>query len=170
MEKSDPVVLCLEELKTILSWFLIQAHVSSGLRNLVIAMMFGLLGLRLSTLRNIDIQDVSLPESLLWVREKGYVRRPLPMPQILCIFLFQYLKTIDCKNGPLFLSKRRMVKKNLGHGDVSFPCKRRRIIMVLEYALFLGCCQEWCRLLVSFGIHKTAEMFLVRIFIPDFRL
>ncbi len=107
MQKSDPEFLSLEELKRILSWFLMQANSSPGLRNLIIAMMFGLLGLRISTLRNIDIPDVSLPESLLWVREKGYVRRPLPMPQILCVVLYQYIKTIDCKNGPLFLSKRR---------------------------------------------------------------
>jgi site-specific recombinase XerD len=106
MEKSDPAVLSLDELKTILSWFLMQADSVPGLRNLIIAMMAGLLGLRLSTLRNIDIPDVSLPESLLWIREKGYIRRPIPIPQILCVFLFQYLKTIDRNMGPLFLSKQ----------------------------------------------------------------
>jgi integrase/recombinase XerC len=91
----------------ILSWFLLKANSIPGLRNLVIVMMFGLLGLRLSALRNINIQDISLPDSFLWICEKGYVRRPLPMPQILCIHLYQYLKRMDIKMGPLFLSKRK---------------------------------------------------------------
>jgi site-specific recombinase XerC len=69
-------------------------------------MMFGFLGLRLSALRNLNIQDVMLADSLLWVRDKGYVRRPVPIPQIICIHLYQYLKTLDIRMGPLFLSKR----------------------------------------------------------------
>jgi len=107
MDKSDPKFLSLDELKTILSWFFMQASSLSGLRNLIMMMMFAFLGIRLSALRNLDIQDVSLAESLLWVREKGYVRRPIPMPQILCIHLYQYLKQADRKPGPLFLSKRK---------------------------------------------------------------
>ena len=107
MEKKDPEFLSLDELKMILSWFLMQSGSFQGLRNFVIVMMSGFLGLRLSALRNLDIQDISLSESLLWIREKGYIRRPLPMPQILCIFLYQYLKRTDRQLGPLFLSKRK---------------------------------------------------------------
>jgi site-specific recombinase XerD len=107
MGKNDPEFLSLDELKIILSWFLMQADTIQGLRNLVIIMMFGFLGLRLSALRNLDIEDISLPENLLWISEKGYVRRPLPMPQILCIYLCQYLKILGRNNGPLFLSKRK---------------------------------------------------------------
>ena len=106
MEKNDPEFLSLDELKTILSWFFIHRDAVPGLRNLIIVMMFGLLGLRLSALRNLDIQDISLTESHLWISEKGYVRKPLPIPQILCIYLYQYLKGMDRKIGPLFLSKR----------------------------------------------------------------
>jgi integrase/recombinase XerC len=106
IDKNDPRFLTLDELKMILSWFLLKANSFPGLRNLVIVMMFGLLGLRLSALRNLDIQDISLAESMLWIHEKGYVRRPLPMPQILCIYLYQYLKRADRHIGPLFLSKR----------------------------------------------------------------
>jgi site-specific recombinase XerD len=107
IEKNDPEFLTLDELKTILSWFLMQADTIAGLRNLIIVMMFAFLGLRLSALRNLDIQDISLPESMLWLNEKGYVRRPLPMPQILCVYLYQYIKTMDRNKGPLFLSKRK---------------------------------------------------------------
>ena len=107
MEKNDPEFLTLDELKIILSWFLLQANSIQGLRNLIIAMMFGFLGLRLSALRNLNIQDVVLADSLLWVSDKGYIRRELPIPQVLCIHLYQYLKIIDRKMGPLFLSKRK---------------------------------------------------------------
>jgi integrase/recombinase XerC len=107
MEKNDPKFLSLDELKTILSWFLMNSDSVPGLRNLVIVMMFGLLGLRLSALRNLDIQDISLIESILWISDKGYVRRPVPMPQILCVYIYQYLKSLGRNNGPLFLSKRK---------------------------------------------------------------
>ena len=107
LEKTEPQFLTLEELKTILHYFYLHASLLQGRRNLVIAMMFGFLGLRLSALRNLNIQDVVLEESLLWIRDKGYVRRQLPMPQILCIHLYQYLKSMDRKMGPLFLSKRK---------------------------------------------------------------
>jgi integrase/recombinase XerC len=107
IEKNDPQFLSLDELKSVLTWFLVKSTSLSGLRNLIIVMMLVFLGLRLSALRNLNIQDLSLPESLIWVREKGYVRRPLPIPQILCIYLYQYLKKLDIQIGPLFLSKRK---------------------------------------------------------------
>lgn len=107
IEKNDPQFLSLDELKNILSWFIMKSTSLPGLRNLIIVMMFGFLGLRLSALRNLNIQDLSLPESLIWVREKGYIKRPLPIPQILCIYLYQYLKKLDIQIGPLFLSKRK---------------------------------------------------------------
>lgn len=107
MEKNDPEFLSLDELKTVLSWFLMHADSIAGLRNLIIVMMFGFLGLRLSALRNLDIEDITLSESLLWICEKGHVRRPLPIPQILCVYIYQYLKSVGRNKGPLFLSKRK---------------------------------------------------------------
>lgn len=107
IEKNDPEFLTLDELTMILTWFFQRADSLQGLRNLVIVMLFGFLGIRLSSLRNLNIQDISLIESLLWVTDKGYVRKPVPIPQILCIFLYQYLKDRDDCAGPLFLSKRK---------------------------------------------------------------
>jgi integrase/recombinase XerC len=107
INKNDPEFLNLDELKTILSWFLLHANSVPGLRNLIIVMMLSFLGLRLSALRNLDIQDISLSESLLWIHEKGYIRKPVPMPQILCVYIYQYLKCLGRNNGPLFLSKRK---------------------------------------------------------------
>ncbi len=107
LEKTEPEFLTLEDLKKILHYFLIHVRSSQGLRNLVIVMMFGFLGIRLSALRNLNIQDIVLQDSLVWVREKGSVRRPVPMPQILCVHLYRYLITLDTQMGPLFLSKRK---------------------------------------------------------------
>lgn len=107
LEKRDPRFLKLDELKTILAWFLMRADSFQGLRNLIIVMMFAFLGIRLSALRGLNIQDICLTDSLLWLREKGGVKRSLPLPQILCIHLYQYLKIVDRNMGPLFLSKRK---------------------------------------------------------------
>lgn len=107
IEKNDPQFLSPDELKKILAWFLLKSTSLSGLRNLIIVMILVFLGIRLSALRNLDIQDISLSESMIWIREKGYLKRPLPVPQILCIYLYPYLKKSDRQIGPLFLSKRK---------------------------------------------------------------
>lgn len=117
LEKTEPKFLTLEELKTIFHYFYLHASSLPGMRNLVIVMMFGFLGLRLSALCKLNIQDVMLADSLLWISDKGYVRRLLPMPQILCIQLYQYLKRLDRKMGPLFMSKR---KKRISERSVQY--------------------------------------------------
>jgi integrase/recombinase XerC len=106
IQRNDPEFLTLDELKMILSWFVLKADSSAGLRNLIMVMLLAFLGLRLSALRNLNIQDISLAESLLWIHEKGYIRRSVPVPQILCVFLYQYFKKLDRNTGPLFLSRR----------------------------------------------------------------
>lgn len=117
IEKNDPEFLSLDELKMILTWFIQRAVSMQGLRNLIIVMLFGFLGIRLSALCNLNIQDISLIESLLWVKDKGYVRRPVPIPQILCIYLYHYLKNMNDGAGPLFLSKR---KKRISERSVQY--------------------------------------------------
>ncbi|HGY10977.1 MAG TPA: integrase [Desulfobacterales bacterium] len=107
LEITEPEFLTLEELKTILDYFHQQTASVQGLRNLIIVMILSFLGIRLSSLRNLNIQDVILPDSLLRVRQKGYVSRSVPLPQIICIYLYKYLKTLDMNMGPLFLSKRK---------------------------------------------------------------
>lgn len=78
-----------------------------GLRNLIIIMLFGFLGLRLQTVRKLDIGDVDLQSRLIWVQEKGGVQRHLPVPEILSKALSTYLQTLEHDHGPLFLSKRK---------------------------------------------------------------
>ena len=117
IEKKEPHFLSLNELKSLLNYFLLHADTPQGMRNLIIIMMFSFLGLRLRALIKLNIEDICLNDGLLWIKEKGYVKRLLPMPRILCVKLYQYLKQMDRKSGPLFLSKR---KRRMSEGTVKY--------------------------------------------------
>jgi site-specific recombinase XerD len=103
----EPIFLSLEELKEILVHCLKQADSVEGMRNLIILMMLGFLGLRLRALVKLDVRDVNLVESLVRVREKGGMTRELPLPQILCVFTADYLHRLSGAPVPLFLSRRK---------------------------------------------------------------
>ena len=117
IENKEPSFLCLDELKKILLFCLSRSDSVEGLRNLVIMMMLGFLGLRLRALVRLNVWDVDLSESILWIQEKGGVTRSVPLPQILCVFLFSYLNRLDRNTGPLLLSKRkkRISERTLQH-------------------------------------------------------
>lgn len=117
IKRSEPVFLCLAELKRILLFCLSKSGSVEGLRNLVIIMMLGFLGLRLRALVRLNVWDVDLSESILWIQDKGGLTRSLPLPQILCVFLFSYLSRLDRNTGPLLLSKRkkRISERTLQH-------------------------------------------------------
>ena len=117
IKRSEPVFLCLAELKKILLFCLRRSGSLEGLRNLLIIMMLGFLGLRLRALVRLNVWDVDLSESILWIQEKGGVTRSVPLPQILCVFLFSYLNRLGRISGPLFLSKRkkRISERTLQH-------------------------------------------------------
>ena len=105
--KKVPKYLTIEEFNQILELFALQADTLSGLRDLLIIMLLGFLGLRLSCILCLNIEDVDLQEGLLWIREKGSILRDLCIPQILCSLLAKYLDILNLKQGPLFLSKRK---------------------------------------------------------------
>jgi site-specific recombinase XerD len=110
MEKSVPQFLTVEEFNRILLHFTQQAANPVGIRNLVLMALLGFLGLRTATIVALNIEDVDLTESCIWIHEKGIKsqqKRKLPLPQILCHLLAGYLQHIDTKQGPLFLSKRK---------------------------------------------------------------
>ena len=117
IENKEPVFLCLAELKKILFFCLSQSGSLEGLRNLIIMMMLGFLGIRLRALTGLNVWDVDLTESILWIRDKGGITRSVPLPQILCVFLFPYLNRLGRISGPLFLSKRkkRITERTLQH-------------------------------------------------------
>ena len=81
-------------------------NIQRGLRDLVIFMILGLLGLRLKALQTLNIQDVNLARGTLLVKEKGYLKRQFCMPQVLCVVLARYLKLLNLSDGHLLLSKR----------------------------------------------------------------
>ena len=88
-----PKYLTIEEFNQILEHFALKADTLSGLRDLLIIMLLGFLGLRLSCILCLNIENVDLQESLLWIREKGSIMRHLCIPQILCSLLSKYLET-----------------------------------------------------------------------------
>jgi len=107
IEKTVPHFLTIDEYNRILQYFFKKATDFSGLRNLVIIMMLGLLGLRLGSLLSLNIDDVDIETGLLRVIDKGRKGRTLIMPEILCIVFSEYLQLHKRKLEPLFLSKRK---------------------------------------------------------------
>ena len=78
-----------------------------GLRNLVIIMLLGTLGLRTSTLIALNIEDIDLTCGLVWIREKGRRQRNMVLPHSICKIIRIYLQSLEQKKGPLLLSKRK---------------------------------------------------------------
>ena len=77
-----------------------------GLRNLVIIMLLGTLGLRTRTLTGLNIEDIDVTCGLMWIREKGQRQRTIALPHCLCKIIRNYLKLQQLERGPLFISKR----------------------------------------------------------------
>lgn len=109
IEKKIPQFLTNNEFKLILKHFVQHATTPTGLRNLVIISLLGFLGLRTATITDLNISDIDLTESRIRIKEKGYqgqIKKYIPLPQLVCQLLSQYLKTVDQKQEPLFMSKR----------------------------------------------------------------
>lgn len=110
IEKTVAEFLTTDEFNRILLHFTQQTADLNGMRNLVLISLLGFLGLRTATIVALNIQDVDMAESCIWIQEKGVknqVKRKLPLPQILCLLLTAYLQQSDRKQGPLFLSARK---------------------------------------------------------------
>ena len=106
IEKTIPHFLTIEEYNRLLNFFYCRASDTSGFRNLVMVMILGLLGLRLSAVISLNVEDVDIEAGLLQITEKGGKQRRMIMPNVLCFVLNQYFGFLDNKQGPLFLSKR----------------------------------------------------------------
>lgn len=107
IEKKVPQYLTTTEFEVVLRYFAAQADTAIGLRNLIILMLLGFLGLRLGSLLKLNIEDVDTEANLLYVREKGGVNHLLPLPGILFEALTSYLKSEGRTQGALLLSKRK---------------------------------------------------------------
>lgn len=106
IEKTVPHFLTIDEYNRILHHFSALANSLSGLRNLLIIMMLGLLGLRTGSIVSLNVQDIDIVSGLVWVREKGARKRVMVLASTICGIFEKYLEHVGRSRGPLFLSKR----------------------------------------------------------------
>lgn len=106
IEKTVPKFLTQQEYNRLIRYFSTRANDLWGLRNLIIIMLLGTLGLRTTTLRMIEVNDVDIRCGLMWVREKGRRQRNMILAQPLCEIIEKYLKHLKRKQGPLLISMR----------------------------------------------------------------
>lgn len=107
IEKTVPQFLTKEEYTLLIRHFTDRARSPMGLRNLIIIMLLGTLGLRTSTLTALNIEHIDLTCGLLWIREKGRRHRSMVLPHCLCKIIRNYLRHQHRKKGPLLISKRK---------------------------------------------------------------
>jgi len=108
IEKTVPQFLTQEEYNRLILHFSRQTQdITLGLRNLLIIMLLGMLGLRTSTLIAINIEDIDVSCGLMWIREKGRRQRNMVLPHSLCKVIHKYLQLRRLKKGPLLISKRK---------------------------------------------------------------
>ncbi|MDY7038231.1 MAG: tyrosine-type recombinase/integrase [Thermodesulfobacteriota bacterium] len=107
IEKTIPHFLTIDEYNRILLYCSADSTHIRSLRNLIIIMMLGMLGLRTNTIISMNIQDVDIVTGLAWVKDKGYYfQRTIVMPKLICATLQRYFDLLRKYQGPLFLSKR----------------------------------------------------------------
>jgi len=91
IEKTVPQFLTKEEYTLLIRHFTDRTSSPFGMRNLIIIMLLGTLGLRTSTLTALNIEDIDLTCGLLWIKEKGRRHRSMVMPHCLCKIIRNYL-------------------------------------------------------------------------------
>lgn len=112
--KKDPLFLTTDEFNRILHHFAQKVNKPAGLRNLIIIMLMGIMGLRISSITRMDIDDADLKSKTIRVYEKGTdYKRVLPLPDVLVSFLAIFINDKPAQptadepvESPLFLSKR----------------------------------------------------------------
>lgn len=107
IEKTVPQFLTQSEYKRLIRHFTDRADSPMGLRNLVITMLLGTLGLRTSTLTALNIEDIDITCGTVWVKEKGRQHRSMVLPLSLCKIIRNYLQRRRRRKGPLLISKRK---------------------------------------------------------------
>lgn len=105
IEKTVPEFLTADEYNRILEHCFLYADTDTGLRNLIIVMLLGMLGLRTNAVIGLNMQDVHLPAGLMWIREKGGIARSIVLPKVMCRFIQTYLADRNYQRGPLLLSR-----------------------------------------------------------------
>ena len=106
IEKTVPNFLTVPEYNRILHHFTDRVDTPFGLRNLIIVLLLGIIGLRTGTITALNVEDIDLVSGLVWIKEKGLRKRILVFPETISILLYKYLEQMGRSRGPLFLSKR----------------------------------------------------------------
>ncbi|NOY73063.1 MAG: tyrosine-type recombinase/integrase [Gammaproteobacteria bacterium] len=122
--KKDPLFLTTDEFNRILQHFTKKVNKPAGLRNLIIIMLLGIIGLRLSSIVCMDVDDIDLENKTIRILEKGTdYKRVLPLPDVLISFLTVFINDKPAQSqstgdelaeptwdepveSPLFLSRR----------------------------------------------------------------
>lgn len=107
IEKTVPHFLTIEEFNRIIEFFSCKADSTNGLRNLVMILMLGLLGLRTGTIIGLDVKHIDTEAGLAWIREKGRRQRQIALPELLVNIIRIYIDQSHLRKGPLFLSTRK---------------------------------------------------------------
>ncbi len=107
IEKTVPHFLTIEEFNRIIEHFVLNIESTNGLRNLVLILMFGLLGLRTATITALDVEHIDTKNGLAWITEKGRRQRQLVLPEMLNNLLEVYTAEHHPGIGALFLSVRK---------------------------------------------------------------
>ena len=84
IEKTVPQFLTIDEYNRLIRHFSRKTQDVLALRNLIIIMLLGMLGLRTSTLIALNIEDIDVSCGLMWIREKGRRQRNMVLPHSLC--------------------------------------------------------------------------------------
>ncbi len=107
IERTVPHFLTAKQYNLIIAYFAVDADTDIGLRNLVMSLMLGLLGLRTASLIALDIEHIDIEAGLALIHEKGTKRLLLVLPDTLVHVLEVYLNRLDRESGLLFVSTRK---------------------------------------------------------------
>ena len=107
IEKTVPQFLTVSEFNRLLEHFSTATDSTTGLRNLILILILGLLGLRTKSIIALNIEHIDLAAGLAWVTEKGRRQRFIVLPILLCKLLKTYMAQLEHDKGPLFLSTRK---------------------------------------------------------------
>jgi integrase/recombinase XerC len=107
IEKTVSQFLTTDEYNRLIRFFCRRANSFMGLRNLVVIMLLGTLGLRTSTLISLNTQDIDIKLGLIWIKEKGRRLRSMMLPHCLCKIIRSYSQLLHYKKGPFLMSKRK---------------------------------------------------------------
>jgi|GEM_PF-1064210 len=143
IEKTVPQFLTQADYRRLIRHFTDRADSPMGLRNLIVIMLLGTLGLRTSTLTALNIEDIDLSCGLVWLKEKGQRQRNLVVPHSLCKIIHEHLqlfknfvrtqnlKTID---GPTMIDFQYYLKEQRNNCGASI---NRKIFTLRSYGNFL---------------------------------